>query len=409
MKFNFSYFFLLLFFSIGFLPGFGSIDRIASQYVALDIINIISFIYFLIFNPKENIKKIYYCKPIILFVILFCWASLSITYSINKIETILNLIRLATIVFSFLNIFLHIFELRNLKHFYLFIFIPITLLEIFIPFIAFLDIVKYEGFFDFTKSGLLETFTPNKNITAAIIACHIPFIFTANKYFKSFNWIKYIFVVIAIIDIILLSSRATILGLVVSLALLYSLYLYNNLRPLKHLHYFSLSFILAALILQLFLGSDNSIAVNNRMTTINTEDASTSQRLRFYKHGVNHILNNPLIGVGFGTWKLKSIEYDKEFIISYIVPYHLHNDFLQYGAELGIIGMILYALIFLIILITNIKRLKINLFLSSSLIMAITILFVDSNFNFPYHRPIMMIFMGFLIALTHYNKEHELE
>ena len=389
------------------MGNFGAVDRIAAQYVALDTLNFLSFLYFLIIFPKKSISKIFFSKPIILFLIFFCWASLSVTYSINKTETIHNIIRLATILFSILNIFLHIFELRDLKKIFLFIFIPIVLLEIFFPIKAFFDIIKLDGFYDFSKSNNLATFTPNKNITAAIIACHIPFVFVLNKYFKHFKYINFLFVFIAIINIILLSSRATILGLIVSLVLLYSVYLIYNLKPLKHIHYFSLTLISAILILQLFLGSDNSVSVNNRMTTINTEDASTSQRLRFYKHGFNHILNNPIIGIGYGTWKLKSIEYDKENIYSYIIPYHLHNDFLQYGTELGILGLILYGLIFLMILIINIKRLKTNLFLSSSLIMGITILFVDSNLNFPYHRPIMMIFLGFLIGLTHYNKEYE--
>ena len=44
--------------------------------------------------------------------------------------------------------------------------------------------------------------------------------------------------------------------------------------------------------------------------------------------------------------KLKSIEYDNRDITGYIVPYHAHSDFIQLGAELGIIGFSLLGNIF---------------------------------------------------------------
>ena len=51
--------------------------------------------------------------------------------------------------------------------------------------------------------------------------------------------------------------------------------------------------------------------------------------------------SNPVFGVGLGNWKLKSIEYDAKDILGYVVPYHAHSDFIQLGAELGIIGFLL--------------------------------------------------------------------
>ena len=45
---------------------------------------------------------------------------------------------------------------------------------------------------------------------------------------------------------------------------------------------------------------------------------------------------------------IHSIFYDREDIDGYIVPYHAHSDFIQLGAELGIIGFLLYLGIFLI-------------------------------------------------------------
>ena len=47
--------------------------------------------------------------------------------------------------------------------------------------------------------------------------------------------------------------------------------------------------------------------------------------------------SNPILGVGLGNWKFKSIDYDKKDIFGYTVPYHAHSDFIQLGAELGVI------------------------------------------------------------------------
>ena len=55
--------------------------------------------------------------------------------------------------------------------------------------------------------------------------------------------------------------------------------------------------------------------------------------------------------------KLKSIEYDNRDITGYIVPYHAHSDFIQLGAELGIIG---YLLILINLISVLIKQKKIN-------------------------------------------------
>ena len=51
---------------------------------------------------------------------------------------------------------------------------------------------------------------------------------------------------------------------------------------------------------------------------------------------------------GLGNWKLKSIEYDSKNIEGYIVPYHAHSDFIQLGAELGVIGFSLFRVFLLL-------------------------------------------------------------
>ena len=72
--------------------------------------------------------------------------------------------------------------------------------------------------------------------------------------------------------------------------------------------------------------------------------------LGYYNDVLEHLVSNPFFGVGLGNWKLKSIDYDKNDINGYVVPYHAHSDFIQLGAELGIIGFLLYLGIFILVI-----------------------------------------------------------
>ena len=404
---------LLIFFYliIGFIGNFGAIDRVASHYVYLNIVNFLAILYYgnqFLKNKKKYFDILKRNKPLFLYLVFISWAILSLIYSINKTETAISLIRLITNFLSFSFLICLVNELKSLKYLFVLILLPIITIEIIIPFKVFFEIYSTNSTFDFSNSNLLKTFTPNKNITAAIIACHIPFLLVVKSYNKILSKIIPFLIILGVINLYLLSSRATILGLLLSISFIVLVYIIKRNKNYKQLIFFSVLIVSTLLIFPLAIKKNETISLKNRFSNINTEDQSTNERLRYYSHGLLHISKNPLIGVGLGNWKLKSIEYDKENIISYIVPYHAHNDFIQYGAELGILGLILYGSIFLIILIENLKKINSNTIFSTSIIISISILFVDSNLNFPQHRPIMMILFAFLMALTQYNSENEL-
>ena len=145
-------------------------------------------------------------------------------------------------------------------------------------------------------------------------------------------------------------------------------------------------------------------------------DESLTQRTNFYKQALNTIKNNPIFGVGIGNWKIKSIDTNKENIIGYVVPYHVHNDYLEIGAEIGLVGLGIY----LFILFLSFKETVINftksIFTFSALkqnylevILISVFLFIwilDSNFNFPFHRPIELI--NLIVLLAYLNSKSEI-
>ena len=201
--------------------------------------------------------------------------------------------------------------------------------------------------------------------------------------------------------IFLLSSRAMIISSI-AISILYFLFeiiiLKNNF--IKSLIYF-LPLLISFTFFQTNYNQIDNFSIQERMSTLNTEDESVNTRIRFYKHGVNHVIENPIVGLGIGNWKIKSIDYDSAKIFSYIVPYQLHNDFLEIGAELGVLGMFLYILFYF----ERLWHFMINIFKKRSIYHAILglsvlVVFIDSNINFPFYRPIIIITTMFLFAYS---------
>ena len=78
----------------------------------------------------------------------------------------------------------------------------------------------------------------------------------------------------------------------------------------------------------------------------------------------------------------------------------MHNDFLEVAVELGIIGLVLFLLIFIYPVYDLFKKLKIknikpeHIVLLSSLLIYIA----DSNLNFPFTRTSSLLYLAFILA-----------
>ena len=167
--------------------------------------------------------------------------------------------------------------------------------------------------------------------------------------------------------------------------------------------------MLSITINQVFFASKGVDAISRASTiSLSTNDGSVNQRLRYYRHVLTHLKLNPFFGVGFGNWKFKSIDYDKKNMTGYTVPYHAHSDFIQIGAELGILGFLLYAGIFLTAIIYSLKLFtnkdfenddKLFIYL---VFISLGVYFIDANLNFPIARPQTNIMCALSICLISY-------
>jgi len=387
--------FLVCFLAIGYIPYFGSIDKLAPQWLLL---SILSFTYLLITLIKGGVDwKLINNISIKSFVLFLVCILFSMIFSVNIIESSIVFFRWLTIALVFLSFIIILSKIKKTENIFL-ILVIFSLFEILLPFIEYLRIVSIKDF-SFADSNYLKTFTGNKNITSASLSLKFPFILYAINRYKNplMRIFLIIFLFIGFYDLILISSRAALLGvMIVSLGcILYFIFYKKD----KYVIVYPLLYVSALLLSTLTLSNSN-VLISDRVSTINTDDQSTNERIRFYRHGLNAFINSPLIGSGIGTWKTESIKYDKENIQSYVVPYHMHNDFLQLAVEIGVLGLLAYLSMFwfsLKYLILNLKKKKEIII---PLILSFIIYGIDANFNFPMARPIMQVQLFLLFALV---------
>ena len=156
----------------------------------------------------------------------------------------------------------------------------------------------------------------------------------------------------------LLMSRAAIIALSLVFISIILLSVFAN----KKKYFFANGLIILSLSISIF--SYNLINEKNAYNYIGERfsnvtnpiaDGSVKERLNFYTTSVQSIIDNPILGIGLGNWKIKSIDLSKDIIRSYRVPYFVHNDFLQTAAEIGIIGGLCFVFSFFIHYLFHLK------------------------------------------------------
>lgn len=399
---------LFLYLLAGYIPNFNAADEIAPQWLYLSYLNIFTLLSLPFIKIKSDFKLILSSWPIQLFFGFIIWNGLSYFYALNKSETLIELSRWINILIALINTSFLLSQIKSSSKWIIYLMLIAFTVEFSYSFYQYIQFTKFLDY-NFSLANEIRGITANKNITSASLSSKLPFVlyFILSKN-NIMNLISRILFIIGLYTIILLSARASyiaIFGLLFFIILIFSIrdYKLRKFRLIKQkaplVLFLFFSVILASTII---LGKGNNASITERITTINTEDTSTNQRLRYYGHALNQLIQNPIIGVGLGNWKIKSIDYDRLKMESYIVPYHVHNDFLQIGTETGFIGLFLYLSIFIFIGIDCFKKsIDINNEYSWDYLtigLSLMVYFIDANLNFPHARVINQIVFIFLIA-----------
>ena len=404
---------LILYLCIGFIPNLGAVDKIAPQWLIMSGLNLTSIIYFF-YNRKslgEIIGLNLNSKLSLTYIGFILWAIGSLAYAINPTEVLVNLSRQLNVFLMFFIMACLTYNLKNKLYLLAWIVSIILAFEIYAVLDQAIDLFNSTGRI---QGGQLKGVTANRNITAFSLAIKIPFVLYLIHSIKK-TWKKLtlgLIITLGLVSLSMIQSRASFVavGLIVfAYTVLQSVLYYKDNKKKKHLYtiaYLLVPLFLAILVNQTFLSSKGADAISRAATiSVSTSDNSINQRLRYYQDVITHFSSNPFFGVGLGNWKLKSIDYDKNDINGYVVPYHAHSDFIQLGAELGIIGFLLYLGVFIwaVYYVYRLLRYsdltldeKVFLFL---IITALGVYSIDANLNFPIARPQVLVVWTLILAL----------
>jgi len=413
-------FFAAIYLIVHFIPDLGGADVMGAQWLYTSIVDLVVFGY-LILNMnkyKEAIQAIFNSRFTLIYLIYFIWALISISYAMNAIEAMVCLARLASTFLLFINISVFLYK-KDLSSFYMSIAIVMS-------FILLYDaLFVITGFSKNIESMALDQNivslmgnNGNKNVMAASLLIKVPFtLYLIVKSKIAGKILGFVSLFFGIFGLFILNTRSTFVGLLLiliifSVTTIYFLYKSNKKQIVFQLLYFMIPVIMAffsanfvldnAVQMQEFQGGYGT--VTKRIGDINVASEENS-RIHLWWAALDYFKKHPLLGAGYGNWKLASIPYEKERTNDLFVPYHSHNDFFENGADLGVIGMVSYFLLFLVLGIVTIRIWQNNNakqyhFIATISLMALACYFIDAFFNFPTERTIMQTMLAFSFALV---------
>ncbi len=407
---------------IGFIPNFEAIDKIAPQWLFMSVLNVLTG-FFILKNKNLYEERIsIHFKSIITLIYAFFifWGGLSFFYAINSIEVLVNASRQFNVFFMYFNMAILLISINDKGKFFSWLLTIILAVETYSIFFQAIEMINSQGEI---ISGDLKGVTANRNIAAFSLALKIPFVIyiVINSKWNKIKVLGFAIITLATTAILIIQSRASYLALgliVFSTCVIPFLFFKekNRIFKLKMIFKVVLPLIVSIFINQQFFASKGADAINRASTiSFSTNDGSVNQRLRYYGHVLTHLKLNPFFGVGLGNWKFKSIEYDKKTMQGYVVPYHAHSDFIQLGAELGVIGFISYLGIFVLAIYFSIKILrnrklkreqKLFIYL---ILLSLGVYLIDANLNFPIARPQVIVIWALIISIISFYFDYNLE
>jgi O-antigen ligase len=408
-----------LYLLVHFIPDLDAADVMGPQWLYTGIIDALGILF--IFMHRQHfaaaIQGIFKYKFTLVFSFLVAWASLSYIYAINPTETLVTGARLITtfLVFIVLSILFYKQPLPAL----------LTGISVIIAFVLLYDsLVLLKTFSsNLTTMSLDENIIAlrgnhgNKNVMAAALLIKFPFVLWLIINSKLLGKLLSAFVlVMGVTGLLILNTRSTYVGLLIITIIFIATTLYFKSKQNKkaigiQIAYLIIPVIIGYFIANMFLGTAVQMqdsqggygTVTKRIGDI-TVASEENSRLRLWKNAIDYSIHHPLIGCGYGNWKLASIPYEIFHTTELFVPYHAHNDFFEMFADLGVLGGLSFALLFLLVPIITFSIWKNksfnNLHLAATILfMAVTCYAVDAFLNFPAERTAMQSILAIAAAL----------
>ena len=408
-----------LYLLVHFIPELDAADVMGPQWLYTGIIDALGILFIFIHRQyfAPAIQGIFKYKFTLVFSFLVAWASLSYFYAINPTETLVTGARLITtfLVFIVLSILFYKQPLPAL----------LTGISVIMSFVLLYDslvlLKTFSG--NLTTMSLDENIIAlrgnhgNKNVMAAALLIKFPFVLWLIINSKLLGKLLAAFVlVMGVTGLLILNTRSTYVGLLIIAIIFIATTIYfknkqNKKAIFTQIAYLIIPVIIGYFIANMFLGTAVQMqdsqggygTVTKRIGDI-TVASEQNSRLRLWKNAIDYSIHHPLIGCGYGNWKLASIPYEIFHTTELFVPYHAHNDFFEMFADLGLLGGLSFALLFLLVPIITFSIWKNksfnNLHLAATILfMAVTCYAVDAFLNFPAERTAMQSILAIAAAL----------
>jgi O-antigen ligase/tetratricopeptide (TPR) repeat protein len=410
----------VLYLMVHFVSDFGGADVMGAQWLYTSSLDLIVLAY-IIFNRNtynEAITGIFKYKFTLLFSFLVLWAMGSFFYAINPTETLVTLARLISTYLVFIQVSILCYK-KDLKYIFNIVSFTIAFLLLWDSFYILKGFSRNIETMDLDANIVsLSGNHGNKNVMAASLLIKFPFVLWLIINHKSFIKIINIGVLFfGVVALFIMNTRSTYVGLgiiflIYSISTAFFVGFTNKTKAAIQVAYFLgpiiVGFFVANLLLanavdlQGYQGGYGTVTKRAGDITIQSEQGS---RIHLWKGAIDYAIKHPLVGAGYGNWKLASIPYEKEFTNDLFVPYHCHNDFIEMFADLGLFGGIAFGLMFLLVPIFTIKIWGKKEFKSYQLtatisFMAVTCYAVDAFLNFPAERTAMQTMLAISAALV---------
>ena len=413
-------FILALYLIVHFIPDFDGADVMGAQWIYVSVIDfaVLGYIAKNYAKFKEAITGVFKFKFTIVYFIFLLWALASYFYAINPTEALVCLARLVSTFLIFINLSI-LFYKKDLQSLFqsVALLVSLTLLSDSMEVIKGFVAKQGEMSLDSLIISLMGR-NGNKNVMAASLLIKFPFaVYYMNKAKLGGKVLGGVALFLGLIALFILNTRSTFVGLILILLIYTITTLYFKIKAksnmtsiLKQIMFFVVPTVFAFFFANAIL--DNALklqdteggygTVTKRLGDISIEKGS--DRIHLWSGAVDYALKHPILGGGYGNWKLASIPYEKEFTNDLFVPYHCHNDFIETFADLGFVGGVLYACMFLLLLLSTIavwfnEKLKEYKFIATISFLAITCYVVDAFLNFPTERTSMQTMFALTAAL----------
>jgi O-antigen ligase len=259
---------------------------------------------------------------------------------------------------------------------------------------------------------LVEGVMSHKNLFSLSILMMMPWVGYAIYVFRG-KWrlTALVSMLLMIIMVVLLLTRAVWLGMIISLPVILMLFLHYFRQSINKLLFRSGVIALAIGMIGFmgFIYISQVTRINNSfadklMSIVRVSTWKTEHRLKTWQITVEMIGDHPVSGVGAGNWQIEAPRYyagkftgDQE--LNWIRP---HNDYLWVWSEKGLIGFLLYLGFFgitIFYLLRTVKAASLNSkVLSLFLLWGLLGYMTASFFDFPYERPFHMTMLAVIMT-----------